>query len=143
MEIARVAFCLACSMSCSKRIRLVLVAVTPGERLSDPDFNARANSRWVCCRPFGVVYQSASSASDLNWRVLRDLRGIFLPFNGIHFACCDGTKLLPSNREDHYQIPPGCCFPNSFQRSSSLMVAAGITTGVPHTASSTSNGVTA
>src|SRR5215472_3248165 len=104
-ETARVAFFFACSMSCSRSLGSVLATFRPEDRLRAPVRNARVNSRWVCCRPFGVAYQSASSASDLNLEVLVDLRGILLPFIGIHIVSCHGAQESLANREHHDQVP--------------------------------------
>src|SRR6516164_10238767 len=103
-ETARVAFFFACSISCSSSLGSVLPTFNPGDRVRSPVRNARANSRWVCCRPFGLAYQSASSASDLNLEVLVDLRGILLPFSGVHIVSGHSAQQSFPNREHNNQI---------------------------------------
>src|ERR1035437_7837995 len=83
---ARVAFCLACSMSWCNTLGSVFKTFDPAERITFPSLSARANSRCVCRRPCGVVYQSASSASDLNFGASIDVRGIIPPVGSVHFV---------------------------------------------------------
>src|ERR1017187_2229760 len=75
IEIERVAFRLACSISRSSTFGSVFPIFDPVERTSVPSLSARANSRCVCRRPCGVAYQPASSVSDLNPGTSGDLRG--------------------------------------------------------------------
>src|ERR1035441_10959982 len=76
---ARVAFCLACSMSWNNTFESVFGIFDPAARTRFPSLSARANSRRVCRRPCGVAYQSASSASDLNFGTSVDVRGTIPP----------------------------------------------------------------
>src|SRR5215472_7323667 len=101
MEMARVAFSFASSISCCRTLGSVFVTLSPADWLSFPARSARANWRCVCRRPAGVVYQSASSVSDLNLGTLVDLGGILPPLCRIHFIGGHGTKQLPTNREHH------------------------------------------
>src|ERR1019366_750222 len=100
MEMARVAFCLACSMSWSSTFESVFKIFDPVARTRFPPLSARANSRCVCRRPCVVAYQSASSASDLNFGASVDVRGIIPPVGGIHFVGSDGAKQFPADREN-------------------------------------------
>src|ERR1035438_1465377 len=79
IEMARVAFRLACSMSWSNTFESVFKIFEPAGRITFPSLSARANSRRVCRRPCGVAYQSASSASDLNFGTSVDVRGTIPP----------------------------------------------------------------
>ena len=51
MEIERVAFRLASSMSCSSTFGSLFAIFDPVERIKVPSLSARANSRCVCRRP--------------------------------------------------------------------------------------------
>src|ERR1035437_1542503 len=101
---ARVAFCLACSMSWCNTLASVFKTLGPAERISFRSLSARASSRSVCRRPCGVAYQSASSASDLNFGTSVDVRGINPPVGSVHFVGSDGADQLPADRENDDQI---------------------------------------
>src|SRR5438445_5825120 len=107
-EIARVAFSLASSMSCSRTFGLVLASLSPAVRMSVPSLSARANSRWVCRRPSDVAYQPASSASDLNLGTLLDLRGILPPLCIVHLVGRHNAEQLSANCEHNGQVPATC-----------------------------------
>src|SRR5664280_2290607 len=89
---ARVAFCLACSMSWNNTFESVFKIFDPAGRIGFPSLSARANSRRVCRPPCGVAYQSASSASDLNFGTSVDVRGIIPPVGSVHFVGSDGAE---------------------------------------------------
>src|ERR1035438_3710826 len=109
IEMARVAFRLACSMSWSNTFGSVFKIFDPAGRTRFPSLSARANSRRVCRRPCGVAYQSASSASDLNYGTSVEVRGIIPPVGGVHFVGSHSAKQLPADRENDDQIAAGCC----------------------------------
>src|ERR1035437_2192185 len=109
IEMARVAFCLACSMSWSNTLESVFKIFDRAGRITLPSLSARANSRCVCRRPCGVAYQSASSASDLNFGTSVDVRGIIPPVGSVHFVGSDGAEQLPADSENDGQIAAGCC----------------------------------
>ena len=100
----RVAFRLACSMSCCSTLGSVFAIFDPVERIRVPSLRARANSRCVCRRPCGVAYQPASSALGLNFGTSVDLRSIIPPVGSIHFVSSDGAEPLPADSEDHNQV---------------------------------------
>src|ERR1019366_6634092 len=105
---ARVAFCLACSMSWSNTFGSVFEIFDPAARTRFPSLSARANSRWVRRRPCGVAYQSASSASDLNFGTSVDVRAIIPPVGSVHLVGSDGAEQFPTDREYDDQIAAGC-----------------------------------
>src|ERR1035437_8538209 len=105
---ARVVFCLACSMSWCNTLESVFKTFDPAERISFRSLSARANSRSVCRRPCGVAYQSASSASDLNFGTSVDVRGIIPPVGSVHFVSSDGAEQPLADSENDGQIAAGC-----------------------------------
>src|SRR5690348_4965817 len=104
---ARVAFSLARSMSCSRTFGSVFATLAPVDRSSVPLLRARANSRSVCRRPSAVVYQPTSSVSDFTLAILVDLRGILSPLYSIHFVSGHRPEQPPASGEHHHQIAAG------------------------------------
>src|SRR5689334_23385853 len=107
IEIARVAFSLACSMRRSSTFGSLFVTLSPPDRLIVPARSARENSRSVCRRPAGVAYQSVSAISDLKAETLVDLRAILPPLRSIHFIAGHRTKQSPPNSEYDNQVAAG------------------------------------